>query len=271
MANYFIGDIQGCFDELQALLEVIAFTPECDTLWFTGDLVARGPKSLETLRFVRSLGPAAHTVLGNHDLHLLAVAAGIKPVNKADHLAPLLDAPDRQSLIDWLRQQPLLIHLPEHQLLLCHAGIPPQWDLATAIACARAVEARLRAPDYLSLITQMYGNEPRRWHPGLSPIDQCRFTINSLTRMRFCHADGSLDFNEKCAPGAQRDPALAPWFEHQGHCLEQVRIAFGHWASLLGHSTHQNAIALDTGCLWGHWLTAWRVEDGKRFVQKRLI
>ena len=271
MANYFLGDIQGCFDELQALLATIEFDAREDTLWFTGDLVARGPKSLETLRFVRALGDAGRTVLGNHDIHLLAVHAGIKTAKPADQLTPLLTAPDCDALIHWLRQQPLLIELPEFQLLLCHAGIPPQWDRDTALACAREVESQLRGPDYLNMISQMYSNEPSLWQGELAGIARQRYIINALTRMRFCHRDGRLNLNDKCAPSQQTDPDLLPWFQLPGPSLNSHRIAFGHWASLMGQTSSERAIALDTGCLWGNHLTAWRVEDGQRFIQKTLV
>lgn len=271
MANYFIGDIQGCFDELQALLATINFAPQQDTLWFCGDLVARGPKSLETLRFVRSLGDAAHTVLGNHDLHLLAIHAGIKAAKPSDNLDALLAAPDCSQLIEWLRQQPLLLELPDDQLVLSHAGISPQWDLQTARASAGAVEEQLRGPDYRKMISQMYHNEPSLWHNGLPEMESYRYTINSLTRMRYCQLDGSLDLNDKCPPDQQTNDQLRPWFELPGPCLAQHRLIFGHWASLMGQTTHKNAIALDTGCLWGNYLTAWRLEDNQRFNQSALI
>ena len=271
MANYFLGDIQGCFDELQALLTTIDFDPGKDTLWFTGDLVARGPKSLETLRFVRALGDAGRTVLGNHDIHLLAVHAGIKTAKPADHLAPLLTAPDCDELIHWLRRQPLLIELAEFQLLLCHAGIPPQWDSLTAATCAREVESLLQSDDYLTLISQMYSNDPALWQASLAGIERQRYTINALTRMRFCHRDGRLNLNDKCAPSQQTNPDLLPWFELPGPSLASHRVVFGHWASLMGQASHDAAIALDTGCLWGNHLTAWRVEDNRRFIQKTLV
>ncbi len=258
MAIWAIGDIQGCYDELRRLLDRIAFEPERDTLWFTGDLVNRGPRSLETLRFVRGLGSRAVTVLGNHDLHLLAVAHGHGKKLRHDTLAPILEAPDRDELIHWLRHRPLLHHDEVLATVMVHAGLPPQWDLATARACAAELEAALRGPDHLDFIRVMYGNRPDRWDPALEGIERLRFITNAFTRTRFCYPDGRLDFAAKGPPGSQ-PPGLVPWFALPDRCSRGIRIVFGHW-STLPTGEHDGVVALDGGCLWGGRLVAARLD-----------
>lgn len=258
MAVYAIGDIQGCFDELQALLAQIGFDRQKDRLWFTGDLVNRGPKSLETLRFVKGLGERAVTVLGNHDLHLLAVAFGYGKKLAKDTLKPILQAEDGEALIHWLRHRPVLHHDPQLGYLMVHAGLPPQWDLATAKACAHELEQVLRGDDYLDFIANMYGNKPKRWKESLSGIDRLRFITNAFSRTRYCRADGALDFKAKGAPGDQPD-GLIPWFEVPGRKSRDLRIVFGHW-STLGVGEKANTLALDGGCLWGGQLVAARID-----------
>lgn len=259
MAVFAIGDVQGCFDDLQRLLERLNFEPEEDQLWFTGDLVNRGPKSLETLRFVRGLGDGAVSVLGNHDLHLLAVAEGFQPLRSRDTLRELLDAPDVAELLDWLRFRPLLHYAADPGYLLVHAGLPPEWDLAAAQRCAREAEAALRGTDYRHLLEDMYGNEPARWSETLTGVERLRYIINALTRIRFCTADGRLDFTHKAAPGNQ-PPELLPWFRVPGRKSSEIDVLFGHWSTLLDSKTPR-AWALDTGCLWGGKLTALRLDD----------
>lgn len=267
MATYIVGDIQGCFSELQALLEQVDFDPQRDHLWLAGDLVARGKQSLETLRFVRNLGEHAHIVLGNHDLHLLAVASGVKPVKASDHTQAILDAPDRDELLHWLRHQPLLA---EHEeFVMAHAGISPLWDLDTARQCAREVEDQLRSDKWLSLIQKMYDNAPDQWSPTLTGIERWRYTINAYTRMRFCTRDGRLDMACKLPPRKVTDPNLMPWFDLPQRIALPKTVIFGHWAALEGHQSDK-VIGLDTGCVWGNCLTMLRWEDQHYFQQAAL-
>lgn len=257
MAVYAIGDIQGCYDELMRLLELIRFDPATDRLWFTGDLVNRGPASLLTLRFVRDLGERAITVLGNHDLHLLAVAKGA-PVHHSDTLDDILAAPDRDELLDWLRQQPLLHYDRVLNHTLIHAGLPPQWDLATAQRCAAEVEAVLRGDDYREFFHHMYGDEPEAWDEELGGWGRLRFITNCFTRLRYCTRNGRLCLEVKGAPGTQ-PPDCLPWFEVAERASASLSIVFGHW-STLGLYRGQGVTALDTGCLWGGQLTALRLD-----------
>ncbi|MGD8380086.1 MAG: symmetrical bis(5'-nucleosyl)-tetraphosphatase [Gammaproteobacteria bacterium] len=265
MAIFAIGDVQGCFDDLQRLLERIQFDPTEDLLWFTGDLVNRGPRSLDTLRFVKRLGERAVTVLGNHDLHLLAVAEDVgREPRTRDTLSGILEAPDREELLDWLRHRPLLHHDESLGYTLIHAGLPPQWNLATARACARELENVLRGEQRAEFFRHMYGNEPALWTDDLEGMDRLRFITNCFTRMRYCHPDGSLDLVHKGAPGTQ--PAeLRPWFEMPDRASSDLHVIFGHW-STLGQVRGHNVYPLDTGCLWGGALTALRLDqDGGWF------
>lgn len=260
MSTYLIGDIHGCFDELKILLAQVEFNPALDTLWLTGDLVARGPGSLEVLRLVRSLGDSVHMVLGNHDLHLLAVYAGISRNKPKDRITPLLEAPDADELINWLRRQPVLQVDEEKKLVMAHAGITPQWDLATARQCAREVEAVLSSDSYPLFLDAMYGDMPNNWSPELSGLARLRFSTNVFTRMRYCFPNGQLELNCKDIP--ERAPApLRPWFALPGPVPECYSIIFGHWASLMGQGTPANIYGLDTGCCWGGELTLLRWED----------
>lgn len=266
MATYIIGDLHGCFAEFQQLLAQVQFDPAQDELWLTGDLIARGEDSLSCLRFVKNLGDKAQTVLGNHDLHFLATALGIKKVKPKDKVDAILTAPDRDELIDWLRHQPLLAQHPKHQFLLTHAGISPEWDLATAQSCAKEVELVLQSDNYPELLAQMYDNQPDRWSPALQGIERLRYAINVFTRMRFCYPDKRLDFECKLPP-AESDNGLKPWFELDNPLFQQQNILFGHWASLIGYPTPPHIYALDTGCVWGNYLTMLRWEDQKIFTQ----
>jgi bis(5'-nucleosyl)-tetraphosphatase (symmetrical) len=258
MAVYAVGDLQGCLDPLRRLLERLAFDPARDRLWLVGDLVNRGPQSLEALRFVRDLGEAALTVLGNHDLHLLAVALAGKKTKGKDTLTPILAAPDRDELIDWLRRQPLLHHEPDLRAVLAHAGIPPDWDIPTAAACAREVEAVLAGDEVRDFLAEMYGDHPDRWDAGLEGLERLRYTVNALTRMRYLTPDGRLEFKYKCAP-EQAPDGLIPWYAAPRAPLGAT-VVFGHW-STLGRIRLPGAIGLDTGCLWGGRLTAVRLDD----------
>lgn len=256
MAVYAIGDLQGCHDELQLLLEKLDFDTACDQAWFTGDLVNRGPKSLETLRTIRSMGDSAITVLGNHDLHLLAVAHGVSPPRRRDTFNDILEAPDRDELLDWLRHRPLLHH--SQGFYLIHAGLPPQWSLEDARIHAKEVEDVLQGPEPVALFRQMYGNHPDQWSDSLTGWDRLRFTTNCLTRLRYCTPDGKLDFSEKGRPGTQRK-GLIPWFDAASRQSMLDTVVFGHW-STLGFHAAGNVIGLDTGCLWGGELTAVRLD-----------
>jgi len=258
MAVYALGDIQGCYDELQALLALLHFDPADDRLWFVGDLVNRGPRSLETLRFVRDLGDAAITVLGNHDLHLLALAAGNHKHRDEASLDPVLAAPDRDELLHWLRHRPLLHSDDGLNFSMIHAGLPPDWDLATATACAREVEQALQGDDHLAYFLDMYGNRPDHWDPALAGQDRLRYITNCFTRLRYLEPDGRLALKDKGPPGSQQAGRL-PWFEHPARRSRDQRILFGHW-STLGYQCSHNVWALDSGCLWGGALTALRID-----------
>lgn len=266
MSTYAIGDIQGCHAELRKLLEKLAFDPACDRVWLAGDLVNRGPDSLEVLRLVRDLGDAAIVVLGNHDLHLLALAAGNTKHAKKSTLDAVLHAPDREALLHWLRHRPLLHHDPDKALTMIHAGLPPQWDLAQARQCARELETVLRGEDYRDFLLEMYGNRPERWSPDLTGMERLRFITNSFTRLRFCAPDGSLALKEKGEIGSQSE-GLMPWFQMPGRRTRADRVIFGHW-STLGYWEGDNVWAIDSGCLWGGALTALILdEEPMRAVQ----
>ncbi len=264
MAIYVIGDVQGCLDALQRLLARCRFAPGADRLIFAGDLVARGPDSLATLRFVRDLGAAATTVLGNHDLHLLGAAAGHGTAR--DGLEHVLRADDADELLHFVAQQRLAWHDPASDLLVIHAGLAPQWTVATALALAAEAEAMLRNADARAeFLPQMYGNEPSRWDDGLRGAARLRFIINCLTRARYCSADGQFDFLHKGAPGSQ-PPQLLPWFAAPGRASQDTAIAFGHWSTLGQVAWPQwRVFGLDTACVWNGALTALRVEDRALF------
>ena len=266
MSTYLIGDVHGCYDELRALLQQVDFNPEQDTLWLTGDLVARGPGSLEVLRYVKSLGDAVRLVLGNHDLHLLAVYAGISRNKPKDRLTPLLEADDADELINWLRRQPLLQVDEEKKLVMGHAGITPQWDIETAKKCAREVEAVLASDSYPLFLDAMYGDMPNNWSEDLTGLARLRFSNNALTRMRYCFPNGQLDMICKDAPESALPP-LKPWFNIAGPVARDYTIVFGHWASLEGKGTPEGIIGLDTGCCWGGTLTLLHWETQRYVVQ----
>ncbi len=254
--RYAIGDIQGCADELRALLELIGYSADRDQLWFVGDLVNRGPRSLQALRHVRSLGDNAVVVLGNHDLHLLALALGGRAAAKrGDTLDEVLAAPDRDELIEWLLERPLA-HLDRGDLLV-HAGLVPQWSADRTIALAREVESALRR-DPRAFLRQMYGDRPDRWSEELTGADRLRFVVNVLTRLRVCTADGRIDLAMKGPPAKARSD-YRPWFELAGRASRDARIIFGHW-SALGYVNAHGVIGLDTGCVWGGALTAMRLD-----------
>lgn len=264
MPTYAIGDIQGCYEPLLDLLDKLAFDEQADKLWLTGDLVNRGPCSVEVLRFVRDLGPAAVTVLGNHDLHLLALAHVAPPPKRNNTLTPVLRAPDREELLNWLRQQPLIHHDGRLGYTLLHAGLPPQWDLDAALRHAGEVEAVLRSAQASDFLHHMYGDYPARWGEARDRWGRLRFITNCLTRLRYCDAEGRVDFRCNGPPGTQL-PGLVPWFRAPGRASAGLHIVFGHW-STLGPFQAPGLQALDTGCVWGGHLTALRLEDGQRFT-----
>ena len=251
MSRYAIGDIQGCCDELRALLTRLGFTADRDRLWFVGDLVNRGPQSLETLRFVHALADNAIVVLGNHDLHLLAVACGSRPARRSDTLNEVLHAPDRDLLLEWLATRPLA-HFEAGDLLV-HAGVVPQWTVETTLGLAREVESALRN-DPRKLFDHMYGDEPDHWSADLAGTDRLRFAINVLTRMRVCTKEGRVNLRIKGKPPAADSPWL-PWFNVPGRRTRDTRVVFGHW-SALGLVVREDVIGLDSGCVWGGELTA---------------
>ena len=259
MATYAVGDVQGCCDELEALLRALNFDPSGDRLWFVGDLVNRGPRSLEVLRLVRGLGEVAVVVLGNHDLHLLAVARGAAPLRPADDtLAPILAAPDRGALLDWLQSRPMLHHDDTLGVTMIHAGLPPQWDIGLARRCAAELEAALRSEHSGRLFKDMYGNQPDRWSDALAGVDRLRFITNALTRLRACDASGRMLLKLKGPPAGMPAGAL-PWFDVPGRRSAGARIVCGHW-SALGYHDAGGVTVLDTGCVWGGRLTALRLD-----------
>jgi bis(5'-nucleosyl)-tetraphosphatase (symmetrical) len=261
MATYAIGDLQGCYQQLLRLLERLAFDAAQDRLWFVGDLVNRGPDSLDCLRFVRGLGDDAISVLGNHDLHLLTVAEGYARHHRGDTLQAILAAPDRDELLSWLRRRPL-IHV-EGQYALLHAGLLPSWSINKAQSLAREVEAALRAPNYREFIAAMYGNQPDRWDDSLTGFARLRVITNAFTRLRFCTPDGRMEFAVK-GELASAPPGYIPWFDAPDRASADHTIICGHW-SALGLKNEPNLLVIDTGCLWGRELTAVRLQDRALF------
>lgn len=264
MATYAIGDIQGCFDQLTCLLNEAQFNPEQDTLWVAGDMVNRGPKSLETLRYIKSLGDKAKVVLGNHDLHLLATAFGVRKRSPKDTFTEILNAPDKDGLLNWLKQQPLLHYDEPHNCVLVHAGLPPQWKIKQALGYAQEVHVALNSPEIKTYLKSMYGDQPNCWNNHLKGWKRLRVITNYLTRMRICNAQGKLDLVHN--QGLKNiPPGYKPWFSHKHRKTRNLNILFGHWAALEGNSEPDNVYALDTGCVWGGRLTMMRIEDRKIF------
>lgn len=263
MTTYVIGDVQGCFDELQQLLQLIEFDANKDRLWFVGDLVNRGPKSLEVLRFVQQLKNAI-VVLGNHDLHLLSLFHGKDPLLKQHTLHEVLQAPDANKLIDWLRHRPLLHHDEKLGYVMVHAGIYPKWTLKQAKKYAKEVETALCDANYADFLGHMYGNQPDTWQENLTGNERLRFIINSFTRMRFCNMEGKLDF-EATGELDTAPEGFKAWFQIEQRKTKDYKIIFGHWAALQGKMNIKNIYALDTGCVWDGSLTAMRLNDEKMF------
>lgn len=265
MARYAIGDVQGCAQELRALLARIGFRSDRDRLWFVGDLVNRGPDSLEVLRFVRALGDNAVTVLGNHDLHLLALALGTsRRPKRSDTLADVLGARDRDALVEWLLGRPLAYREADHPELLIHAGLLPQWSVTEALDLAAEVSAVLRSRPR-EVLDSMYGDTPDRWHDRLRGAERWRCVINALTRLRYCSATGVMDLARKDAPD-EAQAQLMPWFRVPGRASAGTPIVFGHW-STLGFLDATDVVALDTGCVWGGSLTAWSLDERRRYSE----
>lgn len=258
MPTYVIGDLQGCYDELQQLLELIQFNPDNDRLWFVGDLVNRGPQSVECLRFVKALGNTAITVLGNHDLSLLATAEGLRKTSRKDTLNCILKAPDRDELLHWLRKQPLIHYDAELNYSMVHAGLAPQWTIEQARELASEVSSLLRGDDYCLLLQNMYGDEPTLWSESLKGMDKYRFTINAFTRIRYCTTSGALELNTKDSPQNPKAD-LIPWFDLSWRESRNEKILFGHW-STLGCINQNNVYSLDSGCVWGGHLSALRID-----------
>ena len=264
MTDYAIGDIQGCYAELNELLTAISFSPGNDTLWLAGDLVNRGPDSLAVLELLHSLGNSVKLVLGNHDLHFLAVCAGARAASKKDTLKALLRSDKLQALAHWLQAQPLAVTIPQHNMVMVHAGIPPIWSLSKTLLLAEEVHRCLQSKQALRFLQTMYGNTPATWSKKSGGMKRLRLITNYLTRMRFCTASGELDLEEKNARISSR-PGFKPWFDHHNPALaKNCEILFGHWAALEGQSYSPRHHALDTGCVWGGSLTAMRLDTRQR-------
>ncbi|TWI56809.1 bis(5'nucleosyl)-tetraphosphatase ApaH [Pseudomonas duriflava] len=264
MTLYAVGDLQGCLDPLVCLLDTVEFDRTQDRLWLVGDLVNRGPQSLETLRFLYEMRDAIVTVLGNHDLHLLATSLHPERLKKSDTLRKILKAPDRDELLNWLRQQPILHYDAVYDTILVHAGLPPQWTLPHALTLAGEVESVLQDDERFPLFIEgMYGNEPALWREDLEGVERWRVITNYLTRMRFCAADGTLELKSKEASGNAPD-GFAPWFSHPHRLTREHRLIFGHWAALEGRCDEPGVFALDTGCVWGNKMTLLNVDTGER-------
>ncbi len=268
MSTYAIGDLQGCYAELQDLLNKINFDESKDKLWFVGDLVNRGPDSLKCLRYVKSLEKKAKTVLGNHDLHLLAIANKVRQPHRNDTFDEILNADDANDLLDWIRHLPLLVHDKDLNFTMIHAGLPPQWSLKKAKELAKETESLLQSDKFTDFIHNMYGDKPDTWSKTLSGDDHHRFIVNCFTRIRYLEETGKLNLEENNAPGTQAKN-LIPWYALANRKTNKDKIIFGHWSTVtLGEERkfkQYNVYPLDTGCLWGGELTAMRLEDEKIF------
>lgn len=265
MTTYAIGDIQGCFDDLQRLLHKLDFSPSRDRLWIAGDMVNRGPKSLDTLRFIRELGAEAICVLGNHDLHMLAAYYNPASHHRKDTILQIIQAPDCDGLIDWVCQQPLIHRDVQLGFTMIHAGLVPQWDIDKALACAEEMHVVLRSEHLYDFLDVMYGNKPKQWSDDLNGHDRLRCITNIFSRLRFCNDEGEMVLKEKGPPGSQ-PPGYLPWFEIENRKSKDERIIFGHWSTLGDYQGH-NVFPLDTGCLWGGKLTALRLAEHPEWIQ----
>lgn len=266
MSTYVVGDIQGCFKPLMQLLKDVNFDPSIDRLWSVGDLINRGPKNLSTLRWFYEHREAVTVVLGNHDLHLLAVVSGARAMGSADNFEDILDAPDRDVLCNWLLHRPLAHH--DQGVTMVHAGIPPNWSVEDTLGYAKEVETMLQSPRCIDFFKTMYGNEPYVWREQLRDLTRLRVITNYLTRMRYCTRKGKLDLVSKGAtpnPNALAGKKVLPWFSHPNRKTRDDTIIFGHWASLEGVTDNANVIGLDTGCVWGRGMTMYQIETGRRW------
>jgi bis(5'-nucleosyl)-tetraphosphatase (symmetrical) len=264
MALYLIGDIQGCDDALDRLLSHIDFSPSRDTAYFLGDLVNRGPNNVGVLQRLMRMGSSAQCLLGNHDLHLLAVAHGVRPLHPQDTTQDILNSPLRHDLLDWLRHQHMAIHA--HGVLMVHAGVLPSWSVQQTLSLASEVEQALRSDDWVDFLPKMYGGPPHQWHDDLTPPLRLRVILNALTRMRFCTAEGEMDFTVK-ESADQAPEGLMPWFDVPERQTAGHMIAFGHW-STLKDTNRQDVICLDDGCVWGGCLTALKLDNFERLSVK---
>ncbi len=262
MTTYAVGDIQGCYSGLRTLLDTIDFDENKDKLWVAGDMVNRGPESLETLRYLKSLGKNCTAVLGNHDLHLLAVSCGVRSPKRSDTINDILEAPDREELLHWLRHRPLVHMSEKHKCIMVHAGVPPIWSEKKIMKRAAELESVLRGADYETFFHNMYGELPDQWSKELDDHERLRMIANYFTRMRFCNAEGQLEFHTK---GNIPPPGFAPWYLHDHRRKKDNTIIFGHWASLEGRVFKPGYEALDTGYVWGGQLTVMRIKDRQRF------
>ena len=276
MSIYCIGDVHGCYDELQELLKLVSFDPKKDELIFTGDILGRGPKPLQVIQFIRQLGNKAHCVLGNHDLNFLAICRKLNKAKKRDQLEQLLKSEKLDEIINWFFSLPLMYSHPTENLCVVHAGIAPQWSINDAQKYAKEVEHLLRdhqTQDFF--LMHMYSNEPPKWDDSLTGIPRWRFITNVFTRIRFCDKNYNLDFLNKSSPEEAKKDNLYPWYEMRPNVKfdedEKFTLVFGHWASLGGKCTHPNARALDTGCIWGNKLTMWCYDTKKFYSVKSKI
>ncbi|ATC93663.1 symmetrical bis(5'-nucleosyl)-tetraphosphatase [Pseudoalteromonas tunicata] len=269
MAQYVIGDLQGCFKEFKAILATLAFNPSQDTLYLVGDIVARGPDSLSCLRFIKDNASSVKTTLGNHDLHLISTFLLNKQPNPKDLLADIFTAPDRNELIEYLQARPLALFLPEFNSLVCHAGLSPEWTLAQALKAAKIAEQAYQGKDARYYLANMYQNGPTRWQDAKTEIEKFCYTINAFTRMRYFTSDFKMDLSSKGSPA--QDSPLIPWFElPRASSLNDLTVIFGHWAALEGKTNSNQFQAIDTGCVWGQALTALNLETQQRTQQKSL-
>jgi len=268
MSTYAIGDLQGCHKELIQLLDEINFNNKNDQIWFVGDMVNRGPQSLACLRLIKSLGDSAKVVLGNHDLHLLAVANKVRKPHKKDTVNKIIESKDADDLLSWVTNLPLLVNDPDLDFTMVHAGLPPQWSLYQAIELAQETESLLRSDKFNDFLNYMYGDQPDKWSDSLKDYDRHRFIINCFTRIRYCDANGRLNLKEKGKPGTQTN-SLTTWYAISNRKTKNNKILFGHWSTIhLGNEKNfkqYNVYPLDTGCLWGGELTAMRLDDEKLF------
>ena len=269
MSNYVVGDIQGCFRELEALLTQVSFNPANDSLWCVGDIVARGPDSRDALRFFYENSNSVHSVLGNHDLNLMAVLLDCRQPNPKDKLNALLEDSSRYDWLEWLRHQPLLHQLEEHNTVIAHAGIYPWWTLEQASQYAHEVTKVLTGDEFENFMQQLFGNSPGKWDSSLQGFDRYRFIVNAFTRMRYCNPEGELDFSQKDNPYERSSQdSYKPWFNFWPE--SENRVLFGHWAALMGETRRQDVIALDTGCVWGQYMTLYSVENKTFFHEPAL-